>query len=89
LAGLLDFDTLSRGDPAMDLGNLQAHLDLAGLRKDRSFAAYATAAERLFPQIKLSRIAVWRRAARLRLAMLWAFSGEPRANLSALLEDEV
>lgn len=89
LAGLLDFDTLSRGDPAMDLGNLQAHLDLAGLRKDRSFSAYATAAERLFPQIKLSRIAVWRRAARLRLAMLWAFSGEPRANLSALLEDEV
>lgn len=87
LAGLLDFDTLSRGDPAMDLGNLQAHLDLAGVRQGRSFAAYVTAAERLFPQVKLSRIAVWRRAARLRLAMLWAFSAEPRATLSALLED--
>lgn len=86
-AGMLDFDTLSRGDPAMDLGNLQAHLDLAGLRQGRSFAAYATAAERLFPQVRLSRIAVWRRAARMRLAMIWAFSSEPRANLFALLED--
>ncbi|MCZ8335150.1 MAG: phosphotransferase [Rhodobacteraceae bacterium] len=87
-AGLLDFDTLSRGDPALDLGNLQAHLDLAGLREGRSFAAYVTAAERNFPHVPLSRIAVWRRAARLRLAMIWAFSAEPRAHLSALLEAE-
>ena len=86
-AGLLDFDTLSRGDPALDLGNLQAHLDLAGLRQGSSFAAYATAAERIFPHVKLSRVAVWRRATRLRLAMIWAFSSEPRAHLSALLEE--
>lgn len=87
-AALLDFDTLSRGDPAMDLGNLQAHLDLAGLRHGRSFTAYSTAMDRLFPQIKLSRIAVWRRAARLRLAMIWAFSAEPRAHLISLAEAE-
>lgn len=86
-AGLLDFDTLSRGDPALDLGNLQAHLDFAGLRKSRNFAAYSTAAERIFPQVPLARIGLWRRAARLRLAMIWAFSAEPRAHLLALLED--
>ena len=87
-AGLLDFDTLSRSDPALDLGNLQAHLDLAGLREGRSFAAYVTAAERSFPHLPLARIAVWRRAARLRLAMIWAFSAEPRAHIAALLEVE-
>lgn len=86
-AGLLDFDTLSRSDPALDLGNLQAHLDLAGLRQGRNFAAYVTAVERVFPQVSLARIDVWRRAARLRLAMIWAFSTEPRAHLLALLED--
>ncbi|PLL13611.1 hypothetical protein C0V75_09650 [Tabrizicola sp. TH137] len=86
-AGILDFDTLSRGDPAQDLGNLQAHLDLAGLRQGRSLAAYATAMERNFPHLPLSRIAVWRRAARLRLAMIWAFSAEPRAHLLALAGD--
>lgn len=86
VAGLLDFDTLSRGDPALDIGNLQAHLDLAGLRQGRSFAAYATALERVFPHVPRSRITVWRGAARLRLAMIWAFSAEPCAHLHALTE---
>lgn len=85
--GLLDFDTLSRGDPAQDIGNLQAHIDLEALRKNRSLAAYATALERLFRNIPMSRTAVWRRAARLRLAMIWCFSPTPRTTLLALAED--
>lgn len=87
VAGLLDFDTLRWGDPALDLGNLQAHLVLAGLRSGRSLAAYATAAERNLTRVPLARIALWRRAAVLRLAMIYALTAEPRATISALIDE--
>ena len=46
--GMLDFDALSRGEPARDLGNLLAHLELAGISapawdEDPRVAAYAAA----------------------------------------------
>lgn len=87
VAGLLDFDTLRWGDAALDLGNLQAHLVLAGLRSGRSLAAYATAAERSLPRVPLARIALWRRAALLRLAMIYALTAEPRATITALIDE--
>lgn len=85
-AGLLDFDTLRRGDPALDLGNLQAHLLLAGLRRGCSMAAFVTAAERTFPSVPLSRLTLWREAALLRLAMIYAFSAQSPAPSEALLD---
>jgi aminoglycoside phosphotransferase (APT) family kinase protein len=87
VAGLLDFDTLRWGDPALDVGNLQAHLMLAGLRSGRSLAAYATAAERNLTCVPLARIALWRRAAVLRLAMIYALTAEPRATITALIDE--
>lgn len=87
IAGLLDFDTLRWGDAAMDLGNLQAHMILAGVRAGRSLAAYATAAERNLPHVPLNRIAIWRRAALLRLAMIYALTAEPRATIAALIDE--
>ena len=84
-AGLMDFDTLRHGDPALDIGNLQAHLVLAGFRQNRSFGAYITALERLFPTVSLDRVAVWRRAALLRLAMILAFTTESPSIPAALV----
>ena len=64
-----------------------AHLVLAGLRSGRSLAAYATAAERSLPRVPLARIALWRRAALLRLAMIYALTAEPRATITALIDE--
>lgn len=77
-AGLLDFDTLRLGDPALDVGNLQAHLHLATLRDGVGRQAYVTAMDNALPKVALTRLALWRRAALLRLAMIYAFSAEPR-----------
>ncbi|MEZ5912478.1 MAG: phosphotransferase [Paracoccaceae bacterium] len=74
LAGILDFDTLSLGDPALDIGNLQAHLFLAGLHTDRSSAAFEWALMIAMPGLSVGRVRIWRRAALLRLAMIYAFS---------------
>lgn len=87
VAGLLDFDTLRWGDAATDLGNLQAHLVLQGVRSGRSLAAFGTAAERNLPHVPLSRITLWRRAALLRLAMIYALTAEPRATITALIQE--
>lgn len=84
-AGIMDFDTLRLGDPALDLGNLQAHLILAGLREGRSLAAFVTATERLFPSIPLRRIALWREAALIRLALMLSFTSEAASLPPALL----
>jgi len=85
-AGIMDFDTLRLGDPALDLGNLQAHLVLMGLREGRSLAAFVTASERLFPGIPLTRIALWRQAALLRLALMLSFTAEAAAIRPGLLK---
>ncbi|MGL4311878.1 MAG: phosphotransferase family protein [Paracoccaceae bacterium] len=85
--GLLDFDTVRLGDPALDPGNLQAHLILAGLREGRSHAPFVDAIERALPHIAPERLAQWRRAALLRVAMIHAFSAEPRPVIAALLAE--
>ena len=62
-AGFLDFDTLSLADQALDPGNLLAHLLFAAV--DEGPLARALAG----PGVDL-----WRRAALLRLAMIYAFT---------------
>jgi hypothetical protein len=86
-AGLLDFDTLRLSDPALDIGNLQAHLILATLRGDTSARAFVTAMDNALPHLSLRRIAVWRRAALLRLAAIYAFSALPRRVIHALIAE--
>ncbi len=82
--GLLDFDTLRKGDPALDLGNLQAHLILATLRDGQPRDAFATSLENA-AHVPLPRLSLWRRAALLRLAMIYAFSAEAPAVILGLL----
>ena len=62
-AGFLDFDTLSLADPALDPGNLLAHLFFAAV--DEGPLARALAG---------TGVDLWRRAALLRLAMIYAFT---------------
>jgi Phosphotransferase enzyme family len=83
--GLLDFDTLRLGDPALDVGNLQAHLLLAGLHGGTSRKAFLNAMNLAVPQLSLRRIGIWRRAALLRLAMIYAFSNTPGAVIQGLI----
>jgi hypothetical protein len=85
-AGLLDFDTLRTGDPALDVGNLQAHLVLASLRDGLLRGAFVTAMGNAMPQLSLARMGVWRRAALLRLAMIYAFSATPTAVINGLIQ---
>jgi hypothetical protein len=86
-AGLLDFDTLRCGDPALDVGNLQAHLLLASYRDGLSRGAFITAMEYAVPHLPLGRIAVWRRSALLRLAMIYAFTAEPSGIIHSLIDE--
>jgi hypothetical protein len=83
---VLDFDTLCLGDPALDVGNLQAHMILAALRDGLSRQAFVTALDNGSRHLSLRRIAVWRRAALLRLALIYAFTAEPRAVIQGLIE---
>ena len=84
-AGLLDFDTLRLGDPALDIGNLQAHLILSSLHIGPSGAAFVTAIDFHLPHLSPGHIGWWRKAALLRLAMIYAFSAEPRSLILALI----
>ena len=83
--GLLDFDTLRIGDPALDAGNLQAHLILSSLHIGPSGAAFVTAIDFHLPHLSPGHIGWWRKAALLRLAMIYAFSAEPRSLILALI----
>ena len=75
-AGLLDFDTLCLSDPALDGGNLLAHLFLAGFDEAP-----------LRGQLGMANLGLWRRAALLRLAMIYAFTSTPQAVLDRLIEE--
>jgi hypothetical protein len=88
---LMDFDTLCLSDPAIDIGNFIAHLQLAGLEEriasPESLAqafldGYAGAAD---PRFRARAIA-HQRATLLRLACLNAFSEHRRQRVSSLLE---
>lgn len=85
--GLLDFDTLRLGDPSLDIGNLQAHLLLAGLHGGTSRRAFLNAMDLAVPHLSQRRIDIWRRAALLRLAMIYAFSSTPAAVIRGLIDE--
>ncbi len=76
VAGLLDFDTLSLADPALDAGNLLAHLYLA--ERDEN---------PLRDAIDIPGVSLWRRAALYRLAMIYAFSSTPDDTLKRLVQE--
>ncbi|AZQ68234.1 aminoglycoside phosphotransferase family protein [Silicimonas algicola] len=76
VAGILDFDTLSRAHPALDPGNLLAHLCLAGVDERPLRAA-----------LDLRGIGLWRSAALLRLAMIRAFTSAPAAAVRRLIDE--
>lgn len=76
VAGLLDFDTLCMADPALDPGNLLAHLFFAGINEAP-----------LKWHLDQSGVALWRRAALLRLAMIYAFTSTPDPELDRLIRE--
>ena len=75
-AGFLDFDTLSLADPALDAGNLLAHLFFAGVDENP-----------LARELAGANVALWRRATLLRLAMIYAFTTTPHATIRRLLNE--
>lgn len=76
VAGFLDLDTLCLSDPALDAGNLSAHLFLAG-QDEAPLRA-------LLDQPGLD---LWRRAALFRLAMIYAVTSTPDAVLLRLIDE--
>lgn len=82
--GVLDFDLLAAGDPALDLGNLLAHLDLRvaqGLLGDARPLREAVLEGYQPSAAVLSRVAPHEQATRLRLAAVYAF--RPRWSAAA------
>jgi hypothetical protein len=76
VAGLLDFDTLCLSDPALDVGNLLAHMFFAGQDETRLRAA-----------CNLPRVGHWRSAALYRLAMIYAVTSTSEAVLDRLITE--
>lgn len=86
--GVLDFDLLAAGDPALDLGNLLAHLDLRaaqGLVVDAAPLRAAVLAGYGPSGAVLSRLPAYERATRLRLAAVYAFRPRWAAAAASLL----
>lgn len=76
--GVLDLDTVARGEAALDAGNLLAHAELRRLTGGLGPAAYRRVVdhlEELASRLEASRARLdcYRRAARLRLAFVHAF----------------
>lgn len=88
-AWLLDLDTMALADPALDLGNYLAHLDLfnlaqahgAKLDEGHFIGAYEQGGA-----LRMSAVAAWRNATLLRLACIHFFSAARRIRTEALLE---
>lgn len=89
-ATLIDFDTACYADPAIDLGNFLAHLDwrtcqtgvATNNEANRFLSAYALAGGKLNP----GSIAVYRKAARIRLACIYALTTNWQRHAFALLK---
>ena len=77
-AGLLDLDTLAVGDPALDVANLLAHLELRALQRHCPADVAAAAAEAFLTGYRpdgalRERLGAYTAATRLRLACVYAF----------------
>ncbi|MDO5534197.1 MAG: phosphotransferase [Propionibacteriaceae bacterium] len=90
--GLLDLDTAARGEPALDLANLNAHVDLRvrqGVWSPATADAIASALAPIAGAVGASaeRLGTYERSARLRLACVYAFRPGSQAWLESWLED--
>ncbi len=78
VVGLLDLDTLAIGDPALDVANLLAHLELRVLQGQGSLDGARVAADaflegyRPAPEL-MERVVTYVATSRLRLACVYAF----------------
>jgi hypothetical protein len=94
-AGLLDFDTLAVGDPALDLANALVHFELRalqGLYDEEHARAAAAALLDGYEGVsgapgadKTERIGIYAAATRLRLACVYSFRPPWRRHVAALL----
>lgn len=90
--GLLDLDTAARGEPALDLANLAAHVDLRVLQgvlpADAAQRVHRLLAE-VAPAVGATqaRLDVYGRSARLRLACVYAFRPAEAGWLDAWVDD--
>jgi len=76
--GVLDLDTLAKGDPAVDVANFLAHLELRSLQghysPDRAGLAAAAFVDGYRPDRALrARLTAYTAATRVRLACVYAF----------------
>ena len=78
--GLIDFDTWCAADPALDTGNFAAHIRLWELRTGGDASAFEqdflAASSIGMGERFAARAAIWKRAALLRLAAIYAFTSE-------------
>ena len=78
--GMLDFDTWCDADPALDVGNFLAHIRLWELRNSSDASSFENAFIKASLDGKassfLERVAIWKRAALLRLAAIYSFTSE-------------
>jgi len=77
-AGILDFDTMALGEPALDVANMLVHLELRALQHRCSPEAAGQAAEAFMeayrPEAPVrQRLAAYEAATRLRLACLYTW----------------
>lgn len=88
--GLLDLDTAARGEPALDLANLLAHLELRVhqrlLRREHARVARTALLDGAAPgEATLARIPAYLRAAQLRLVAVYALRPRWHAAAEAML----
>ena len=85
--GILDFDTVCLAHPALDVGNLQAHVYFESQREGFESAPLEAALSAEIQNSSASEIAVWRCSALLRLAMIYAFSHEAKTTINSLTQE--
>lgn len=88
--GLIDFDTLCHGDPALDVGNFLAHVTLSGLQEQRDLAhlraAFLGSYESEAGPLAAKHLQTYERSALLRLAFIYGVSTPWRHLSTALLQ---
>ncbi len=89
--GLLDFDTMATGEPALDVANMLVHLQLRAMQQrcsaDCAEQAAAAFLEAYRPEASLQRrLAAYQDATRLRLACLYTWRPQWRHLGPALIE---
>ena len=90
--GLLDLDTATRGEAALDLGNLWAHIELRHVqgrltRQDRDRILDLLGEVVAAAPTTLRRVVTHHRAARLRLAYVYAFRPQSASWLPHWVEE--